>query len=169
MVYCPHANEGTYGSPCDCIEDCGCREFMCRITKTAPAMRKFTSGATRDNDTEKLDFEGFDSPLVNKRYAKYMHLHRKQADGSMRGSDNWQAGIPKEAYVKSLIRHMEDLKLHWDGYPDEAVDGDLESVLCAVLFNAKGLLFEVLKDKRRAASVSETLASTARQEFQSSQ
>lgn len=111
-------------------------------------MRKFASGATRDADTDKLDFEGFDSPLVNKRFAQYMHLHRKQADGTMRGADNWQAGIPKEAYAKSLIRHMEDLKLHWDGFPDEAVDGDMESVLCAVLFNCKGLLFEMLKEKR---------------------
>jgi hypothetical protein len=113
-------------------------------------MRNFKSGATRDDDVGKLDFEGFDSPLVNKRFAQYMHTHRKQADGSMRGSDNWQMGIDKEAYVKSLVRHMEDVKLHWDGFPDEAVDPDLESVLCAVLFNVKGLMYELLKEKRLA-------------------
>ena len=111
-------------------------------------MREFGTGATRDGADDKYDYEGFDSPLVTKRYAAYMHAHRKQADGTMRGSDNWQLGIPKEAYVKSLVRHMEDLRLHWDGYVDEAVDQDFESVLCAVLFNAKGLLFEVLKEKR---------------------
>ena len=111
-------------------------------------MRVFTTGATRDQDTTKLDYEGFISPLVAKRYAKYMHAHRKQADGTVRGSDNWQLGIEKEAYVKSLIRHVEDVKLHWDGFPDEAVDQDLESVLCAVLFNTSGLLFEILKEKR---------------------
>lgn len=111
-------------------------------------MRTFGTGATRDANTDKLDFMGFDSPLVNKRFAQYMHLHRKQADGTMRGSSNWKLGIDKAAYVESLIRHVEDVKLHWDGYSDEAVDQDLESVLCAVLFNAKGLLFELLKAKR---------------------
>lgn len=115
-------------------------------------MRNFDTGATRDVDTEKYDYEGFDSPLVTKRYAQYMHLHRKQADGTMRGSDNWQLGIPQEAYMKSLVRHMEDLKLHWDGYADEAVDQDWESVLCAVMFNVKGLLFERLKRKPRVVS-----------------
>ena len=111
-------------------------------------MRTFATGATRDVDTNKLDFEGFISPLVTKRFAEYMHVHRKQADGNLRASDNWQNGIDKEAYVKSLVRHMEDLKLHWDNFPDEAVDKDFESVLCAVLFNANGLLFEHLKAQR---------------------
>ena len=113
-------------------------------------MRYYPGGASRDSEEGKLDFEGFDSPLVNKRYAQYMDTHRKQADGSIRGSDNWQAGIDKEAYVKSLVRHIEDLKLHWDGFGDEAVDPNLESVICACLFNLKGLLFELLKDKRKA-------------------
>lgn len=112
-------------------------------------MRVFQTGATRDANADKLDFMGFDSPLVNKRYAQYMHLHRKQADGTMRGSSNWKLGIEKSAYVESLIRHVEDVKLHWDGYPDEAVDPDIESVLCAVLFNAKGLLYEILREKLR--------------------
>ena len=111
-------------------------------------IRKFETGATRDVDQDKLDFEGFESPLVTKRFAQYMHLHRKQADGSLRGSDNWQKGIPKEAYVKSLVRHVEDVKLHWDGYEEEAVDKEFESALCATLFNVQGLLFEVLKEKR---------------------
>lgn len=121
-------------------------------------MRVFASGATRDESDTKLDFEGFESPLVAKRYAQYMHQHRKQADGTMRGSDNWQAGIPQEAYVKSLVRHTEDLKLHWDGYEDEAVYQDVEDVLCAVLFNAKGLLFEILKAKRLAKATANHLA-----------
>ncbi len=113
-------------------------------------MRQFGTGATRSSDEGKLDYEGFDSPLVTKRYAQYLHVNRKQADGNLRGSDNWQSGIPQEAYVKSLIRHVEDVKLHWDGYSDEAVDADFEDAICAVLFNAKGLLFELLKAKRAA-------------------
>lgn len=110
-------------------------------------MRQFETGATRDSDETKLDYEGFISPIVTRRFAEYMHLHRKQADGGLRASDNWQKGIPKEAYVKSLVRHTEDLKLLWDGYPQLAVDPDIESVLSAILFNTQGLLFEILKGK----------------------
>lgn len=120
-------------------------------------IRTFESGATRDVNYNKLDYEGFDSPLVNKRYAEYMHSHRKQADGSLRAADNWQKGIPKQAYMESLVRHVEDAKLHWDGYPDEAVDPDFENVLCAILFNAKGLLYELIHDRRLAKIVEKTL------------
>ncbi len=116
--------------------------------------RTFSTGATRDGEEGKLDYEGFISPLVTKRFAQYMHLHRQQEDG-IRASDNWQLGIEKVAYVKSLIRHVEDVRLHWDGYPDEAIDSNLESVLCAVIFNAQGLLFEILKQKRAWARAGE--------------
>jgi hypothetical protein len=115
------------------------------------AQRQFDTGATRDSDTNKLDYEGFESPLVTKRFAEYMHKNRLQPDGSLRGSDNWQKGIPKEAYVKSLVRHVEDLKLHWDGFAEEAVDPDFEVVCCAIKFNVQGLLFELLQDKRTQA------------------
>ena len=64
-------------------------------------MRLFESGAIRDNDDDKLDLEGFYSPLVVKRFAEYMHKHRIQADGGLRASDNWQRGISKEVYIFS--------------------------------------------------------------------
>ena len=111
-------------------------------------MRTFDSGATRDSDDSKPDYEGFVSPLVTKRFGQYMTVHRKQADGNIRASDNWQKGIPRDAYIKSLCRHLEDLRLHHDGYPEEAVDKDLESVLCACLFNVQGYLYELLRLKR---------------------
>lgn len=119
-----------------------------KIVNKGIEVREFASGATRDVDTDKLDFEGFDSPLVNKRYAQYMHFHRRQKDGSLRGSDNWQKGIDSEAYAKSLVRHVEDFRLQWDGFSDEAGDPDIESTLCAILFNAKGILFEILLRKK---------------------
>lgn len=59
-------------------------------------MREFRTGATRDNDEGKYDYEGFYHPLVVKRFGQYMDKHRKQADGKLRDSDNWQKGIPKE-------------------------------------------------------------------------
>ena len=110
-------------------------------------MRKFDTGATRDNDNEKIDYEGFLSPIVEKRYAQYMHKHRKQKDGTMRNSDNWTLGIPRDAYMKSLSRHFMDARLIHRGYSKEANDPDLQEVLCAVIFNAKGLLYEVLLDR----------------------
>lgn len=120
----------------------------------AGVVRKFDTGATRDADTNKLKIEGFIDPLVDQRFSEYMHSHRKQSDGSLRAADNWQKGIPLEAYGDSLVRHMLDFRLHFDGYPDRAVDQDLESVLCAILFNTRGYLFELIKKRRADASAS---------------
>lgn len=97
-------------------------------------MRKFTTGATRDVDDEKLDYEGFLSPLVIRRYAEYMHKCRKQADGQLRGSDNWKSGMPRKVYVKSLWRHF------WDVWYDPTND----EAICGALFNLMGLLHELL-------------------------
>jgi len=108
-------------------------------------MRTFDTGATRDSDEDKLDYEGFLSPLVLKRYAEYMHLHRKQTDGKFRDSDNWQKGIPIKQYMKSLWRHFIDVWMLTRGY---CVQAALEDALCAVLFNTMGMLHEIL---RRAA------------------
>ena len=71
-------------------------------------VRQFKTGATRDTDEGKYDYEGFISPLVLERFAQYMHKHRKQSDGNLRASDNWQKGIPKDAYIKSAWRHFVD-------------------------------------------------------------
>ena len=35
-------------------------------------MRNFASGATRDDDKDKYDFEGFFSPIVLESFAAYM-------------------------------------------------------------------------------------------------
>lgn len=109
-------------------------------------MRTFSTGATRDSDESKIDFEGFLSPLVLKRYGEYMNRHRKQADGGIRASDNWQAGIPLDAYMKSLWRHFFDVWAKHRGHPG-LTDETVEEELCAVLFNASGYLHEYLKAK----------------------
>lgn len=105
-------------------------------------MRTFTSGATRDTDEAKLDYEGFFSPLVLERRAQYMHKNRVQADGGLRTSDNWQRGIPFPAYMKSLWRHFFAV---WRGHRSGA---DIQEELCAVMFNAEGYLHELLKRER---------------------
>jgi len=111
-------------------------------------LRTFGTGATRDTAEDKLDFEGFLSPLVLERYAEYMHENRKQSDGSMRDSDNWQKGIPTRQYLKSGWRHFKDWWRADRGLPllDQKCD-TIEKVLCGLIFNASGYLHEHLKKK----------------------
>lgn len=107
-------------------------------------MRKFASGATRNDDNNKLDYEGFLSPVVLEAYARYMHTHRIQADGQLRDSDNWQKGIPPEQYMKSLFRHFMQLwKLH-RGYKviEDGKHVSKEEACSAILFNVMGYLYE---------------------------
>ena len=109
-------------------------------------MREFETGATRDTDTDKPDYEGFLSPLVLARFAEYMHKNRVQADGQLRASDNWQKGIPLDAYMKSGWRHfMEWWTQHRKGSDTNIFDFKDEETLCALLFNVQGYLHELLR------------------------
>jgi hypothetical protein len=114
-------------------------------------MRNFDTGATRDSDTNKNDYEGFLSPAVLERYGNYMTKHRVQADGKLRDSDNWQKGIPKDAYIKSLWRHFLDVWFIHRGYKrfdkQRNEEVTIDEALCAILFNVMGYLYEVLKEK----------------------
>ena len=117
-------------------------------------MRTFETGATRDGDKDKIDYEGFLSPTVIQRYGQYMHKHRIQADGALRESDNWMKGIPLTAYMKSMWRHFMDLWMQhrlrlWYGpeLVDEEDEQQIEEALCAILFNASGYLHEHLRTK----------------------
>ncbi len=112
-------------------------------TPTAP-MRQFPSGATRNTDEGKIDPKGFIHPLVTLSFCKYMHEHRKQADGALRASDNWTKGIPREAYASSLERHLLDVKLIMGGFAAHATTSSLSEALNACMFNVQGLLLEVL-------------------------
>lgn len=109
-------------------------------------MRKFDTGATRDVDTNKYDYEGFLSPLVVERFGEYMNKNRLQKDGNLRDSDNWQKGIPFEAYIKSGWRHFMSWWLIHRGNP---ANETLEEALCALLFNVQGYLHEHLKTKAK--------------------
>jgi hypothetical protein len=109
-----------------------------------PTIRTFASGATRNPDSDKLDYEGFLSPAVIERYAEYMHKHRVQEDGTLRASDNWQKGLPQEECMKSLWRHMMDVWKIRRGLPTQE---SKEDALCAVIFNAMTMLHEELKFK----------------------
>ena len=112
------------------------------VTGYGTLFRTFDTGATRDVDTDKFDYEGFLSPLVLEAYAKYMHKNRYQKDGNIRDSDNWQKGIPLTAYMKSLWRHFFSL---WKSHRGLKTEEDIETSLCAILFNASGYLYELKK------------------------
>lgn len=110
-------------------------------------MRTFKTGATRQDDKNKLDFDGFLSPLAIEAFAQYMHKHRFQADGVLRPSDNWQKGIPRDAYMKSMWRHFfETWKAHriYCANQEEQIEN-----LCAIIFNAQGMLHEIIKKRNR--------------------
>ena len=108
--------------------------------------RTFDTGATRDTDEGKLDFEGFLSPLVLAAFAAYMHEKRRMPDGSYRESDNWQKGIPVDAYMKSMWRHFFAV---WCSYrshkEDPGLATNIEEELLALLFNVQGMTHEILK------------------------
>ena len=112
----------------------------------SPIVRQFDTGATRDLDFTKDDPEGFLCPLVIQRYCEYMSKNRQTAIG-IRDSDNWQKGIPKEAYIKSAWRHFLDLWLAHRGYASRE---GIEEALCGLLFNSMGYLHELLKEQEKA-------------------
>lgn len=106
-------------------------------------LRKFSTGASRDSEEGKLDFEGALSPIVLKRFAEYMLCHTKQGK-EIRSSDNWQKGMSKESYMKSGWRHFHDWWMEHRGYKSRE---GLEDAICGVIFNSMGYLFEILKEK----------------------
>lgn len=111
-------------------------------------MDTFETGATRNPDVDKYDYEGFLSPIVLEAFAKYMHAHRHGADGNFRDSDNWQKGIPMPRYMKSLWRHFMDAwTMHRrEGNWNCSVEPDqMIEALCAIMFNTMGYLHEFLK------------------------
>lgn len=110
-------------------------------------MREFDSGANRDSEEGKLDYEACMSPIVIRRYAQYLNEHNTQKDGERRAEDNWQKGMPKGVYIKSLFRHFMDLWLHHRHYPNKARHS-AESALCAIIFNASGYLYEILRKEQ---------------------
>ena len=119
-------------------------------TKDNGVIRKFDTGATRTSEEGKNDYDGFLSYPVIEAFGDYMTVHRKQADGTMRASDNWQKGIPQDAYRKSMLRHCFDVWAICRGYErKDKIDGHvltLKESLCALLFNVQGLLHEHLKE-----------------------
>jgi len=94
----------------------------------------------------KLDFEGFNNPLIDECYAQYLNKHRQTANG-LRGSDNWQSLFGDkhtDVCIKSLCRHVVDVRLAHRGYKSEQ---PIKDSLNAIIFNAKAYLLKLLLDE----------------------
>lgn len=119
-------------------------------------MRVFKGGATRNSNDGKYDYEGFFSPIVVEAFGRYMNKHRKQADGNLRDSDNWQKHFGENHFavcIKSLWRHFMDLWFLHRGYKRvDNIDGhgiNKEEALMAILFNAMAYTDKLLKDNMK--------------------
>ena len=110
------------------------------MNEVVKEMRAFSTGATRNTDEGKLDFEGFFSPSVMVRFSEYMHKNRVQADGVLRPSDNWQKGMPPDEYMKSMFRHFMTVWAKHRKGEDNIED------MCALMFNVQGYLYERLEN-----------------------
>lgn len=115
-------------------------------------VRTFSTGANRDLDEDKFDYEGFVSAPVLLEFGAYMHENRKLKDGSLRDSDNWQKGIPQDVYMKSAWRHFLDWWLWHRGYTRLARENKKKAI-CGLLFNAMGYLHEALREERDAEQI----------------
>jgi hypothetical protein len=112
-------------------------------------LRSFAGGATRDTLEGKLSYVKALSPAALKYYVEYLGRHRKQSDGSYRDWDNWKQGIPQDVYLDGLGRHFWAVWLLFEGTPafDNHGPVSIEDSLCGVIFNAQGMLDEILKSK----------------------
>jgi len=109
------------------------------------------TGATRNTAIDKLDYEGFLSPIVLEAFAKYMHKHRHLADGTLRDSDNWQKLFSKDykehrdICIKSSWRHFMDLWMEHRNF--ESRDG-IDEAICGLLFNIMAYYYSILLERR---------------------
>src|SRR5581483_1210391 len=113
------------------------------------AIRQFESGADRDLENGKLDFEGCLSPQVLEAFADYMHHKAIRNDGTKRSSDNWMKGIPRDSYMRSMWRHFHDVWMIHRGHGEERPD--ILEALMALLFNVQGMAYEIIKERDNAS------------------
>lgn len=109
-------------------------------------IRTFETGANRNTEEGKIMYAGHISPIVIERYGEYMHRNKFLEDGTVRAPDNWKKGIPKDAYMQSMMRHFMAVWLNHDGFKARE---EMEEALCGLLFNVSGYLHEELKEKRK--------------------
>jgi len=108
--------------------------------KNMSKVRKFKTGAIRDNDENKVNFIETISWTAFNRYAKYM-----TGKATKYGRGNFKKGIPIESYEESLIRHIDKyLRNKYENGDDEKN----EDHLAAAVFNLFGIMHEEEKIKK---------------------
>lgn len=114
-------------------------------------MRTFPSGATRDAEEGKLDFEGSLSPEVLWEFVAYMQRHSVMADGSWRPADNWKKGWDRSVSLKSLLRHVWDLWLLHRGNvvvrPEDGHEVSIDDALGGAMFGVMSYWLQLLKER----------------------
>ncbi len=146
-------DQGAMDTPAEVIDQME-RESWEESRPEDAAMRAFETGATRNKEVDP-DIYGFTSPLALGLFAEYMHKNRTQADGTLRDSDNWKKGIPLDSYIRSMRRHLQDLTLIHDGYPDLARES-IEDALGGLFFNVQGYMHEAVKARLEEDAREET-------------
>ena len=106
-------------------------------------IRKFTTGAVRDQDNDKEKYVECFSFTAWRRFAKYMKTQEKKYP-----PDNWRKGIPEKEYEQSLMRHLQ--KYFMNKYEGGQLEPDIDH-LAAAYFNLQGIMFE--QDKPKPPSV----------------
>lgn len=125
---------------------------VAEIVKAVNQPRVFASGAIRDTEEGKLDFEGFLSPQALEAFAQYMHFHRHMPDGTLRNSDNWQRGIPQDVLMKSAWRHFFALWYDFRGV-DSSNYRNFLAHCCGVMFNIQGLMKDYISKNPEAIDI----------------
>lgn len=132
-------------------------------SKKKKTMRKFSTGATRDNDSQKLNYIGSLSPLVLKRFTQFMRDHNIKDGKLKRDEANWKKGMPLQSYIESKMRHYMDFWIEHEGYGEADIEEFIE-MLCGDLFNTMGylhtLLVEQLKKKVKKPAMTAAKALT---------
>lgn len=111
--------------------------------------RTFHTGANRNSEEGKIDYEGHISPLVIEAFGQYMHKHRFLEDGSMRDSDNWQKLFGEEHYsvcMKSLWRHFFDV---WKEHRGHKSREGMNDALAGLMFNVMAYWHKYLLDEEK--------------------
>ena len=119
------------------------------MSKKNTNIRKFKTGASRDTNEGKNDYEGSLSPLVIKAYGDYMTKHRKMSDGSLRPADNWQKGFGDNHFsvcIKSAWRHFLDLWMEHRGYKSRET---IDEAICGLLFNVMAYYHQLLVNRKK--------------------
>ena len=102
------------------------------MKKLFKKIRRFATGAIRDNDVEKEDYVETISWTAMKRYAQYMTGKKKKY-----GEGNFKKGIYDSSYEQSMVRHVQ--KYLANRHENGTVEKE-EDHLSGIIFNVFGLM-----------------------------